>query len=153
APCQRAAPPGPHIRCTARARPSRLCLHPHTLAMADRRGGRRARPAACLARACELGHRPALSLSSALWRQRSGVRPRHRLLPVLAAGLYRAEDLAAGAADPERGARRRGLLGTRRHRARQAAAPLFARRRDPRLGAAWPVVRAEGVVLLSRSLS
>ena len=70
----------------------------------------------------ELGHGASLPPTGALWRARSDLRQGHRLLSLLAARLYCAQELAASAGLLQRGIRRRNLLGARRHHSRTIAA-------------------------------
>ena len=133
-------------------RASRLRHVARPVAPSSRRHGCPSRPADRLHRALELGRRASLPLPGALRRERSGVRQGHRLLSLLAAGLCRAQELAAAARGLQRGNRRCRILGARRHRARQAAATAVAQRPHPCLGAARPLLRGEGLVLRPRSL-
>src|SRR6266702_4249822 len=70
-----------------------------------------ARPDDRCDRALELGGGPSLPSPGALWRERPGLRQGHRLLSLLAAGLCRAQELAAAAPVLQRRPGRRGLLG------------------------------------------
>src|SRR6202051_2421839 len=96
----------------------------------------------------ELGHGASLHSSGALWRARSDLWQGHRLLSLLAASLYCAQELAAEAALLQRGRCRRGLRGARRHRSRVLAAWALARgRRGVVAGASDTAVPVELPVL------
>ena len=142
--------PGTGLASPIRAPRLRRVARP--VAPSRRRHSRLSRPADRLHRALELGRRASLPPPGALRRERSGVRQGHRLLSLLAAGLCRAQELAAAARGLQRGNRRRRVLGARRHRARQAAATAVAQRPHPCLGAARPLLRGEGLVLRPRPL-
>ena len=93
-----------------------------------RRAGRRGRNR-------QLGHLPAVSVSRAIWRKRPALQQGHRLLSLLATGLYRDQELDAVHHCTERAVCGSDLLGARRHRIRRLPPINVADGDRARLGA------------------
>ena len=129
-------------------------LQPSPSGVASRHPGRRAHPRTAdrPGREQPVGPRPPVPLSDALRPERSAVRQGHRLLPLLAAGLRRDQELALLAAGALRSHGRRDLLRARRRRSRSSALERFAGRDRPRLRAARRLFRGQGLGLRPRPL-
>src|SRR5262249_60444884 len=100
-----------------------------------------------------LGVSPEVPLSSALWRKWPSLRQGHRVLSLCAARVCRHQELGAAHALAECALRRSDLLGPRPHRVRCPAPVDVANSDRSRFGAAWLLLRGEGLVLRSRPLS
>ncbi len=96
---------------------------------------------------------PAVSLSDAVRRRRSALQQGHRLLSVFATHLHPHQELDDADARCGRAVRRSGLLATRRYRIRRSPSISVADRDRPWFSIARSVLRGEGLVLCSRSLS
>ncbi len=100
----------------------------------------------------QMGPDPAVHLPGAVRPERSAVRQGHRLLPVLAAGLRRAQELDAVDPAAEQRSWPARYTAARRHQSGQPHLALFARSHRPWLGAAGPLFRGEGLVLCAGPL-
>ena len=122
--------------------------------VATRHPGRRrhTRTADRLGREQPVGARPPVPPSGALRPGRTAVRQGHRLLPLLAAGLCRVQELALLAPGALRHHGRRDLFRARPRQPRSSALELRPRGGRPRLGAHRPLLPGEGVGLCAGPL-
>src|SRR5271167_1089693 len=94
-----------------------------------------------------MGPDPPVRLPGAVRPERSAVQERYWFLPVLVAGLYRAQELDAVDPGPQRPDGRSGVFYPWRNQSGPSALAHLVRGHRTWLRAAGPLLRSEGLVL------